>query len=118
MGALQLPLVIAANNGNIGGGEVMQLSIAEAARTLGYDVRIACPATPDPLARAARDRGFSTMAIPGSSRAAYVANLARTLRGKQRGPGGRHARAVPGGRPNNFAIRTRFQVATTYCPWA
>mgnify|MGYP001269903137 CR=1 FL=1 len=85
MGDLQLPLVIAANNGNIGGGEVMQLSIAEAARTLGYDVRIACPETPDPLARAARDRGFSTMAIPGSSRAAYVANLARTLRGKQRG---------------------------------
>lgn len=85
MGDLRLPLVIAANNGTIGGGEVMQLSIAGTARELGYAVTIACPEAPDLLARSARDRGFGTMAIPGSSRAAYLANLARTMRRRQRG---------------------------------
>ena len=39
-------LYIATNNGDIGGGEVMLLNIARAARSLGYRVTVIGPAHP------------------------------------------------------------------------
>src|SRR5690606_36308151 len=47
-----------------------------------------------------------------------VLGLDRGVRA-HRGPGGPQARAAAGGPlTRSFAIRTRFHVATTYCPWA
>lgn len=70
-------LTIASNQGTFGGGEVMLLAIAEAARDLGLDVTVVAPADPGEVVRQARLRGFSTVAIPGPSRGSYLANLRR-----------------------------------------
>ena len=48
-------LYLATNNGDIGGGEVMLLNIARAARGLGYQVVIIGPANPPDLIEAAAD---------------------------------------------------------------
>ena len=50
-------LYIATNNGDMGGGEVMLLNIARAARSLGYRVTVIGPAHPPQLAEAAADEG-------------------------------------------------------------
>ena len=39
-GRVMTAVVLAANNGEIGGGEVMLLAVAEALRTLGHDVQV------------------------------------------------------------------------------
>ncbi|QQY24203.1 glycosyltransferase family 4 protein [Dermacoccus nishinomiyaensis] len=70
-------LTIASNQGTFGGGEVMLLAIAEAARELEIDVTVVAPADPGEVVRRARLRGFSTVAIPGSSRRSYLTNLRR-----------------------------------------
>jgi glycosyltransferase involved in cell wall biosynthesis len=66
----------AANQGDLGGGEVMTLHLATAARALGHDARIVCPAEPNRLLAAATAAGFRTVAVRGRSGARYAANLA------------------------------------------
>lgn len=76
-------IYIAANNGEIGGGEVMLLNIARAARSLGHWVTVIAPASPDELLEAARDEGFSTIALPAQNRKIYMAQL-RVWRSRNR----------------------------------
>ena len=57
-------LYIATNNGDIGGGEVMLLNIARAARSLGYKVTIVGPSEPKQLMEAAADEGFACIILP------------------------------------------------------
>lgn len=68
-------IYIAANNGEIGGGEVMLLNIARAVRSLGYRLTVIAPSQPDELLEAARDEGFTTVALPAENRKAYMAQL-------------------------------------------
>lgn len=71
----QTPLFIATNNGDIGGGEVMLLNIARAARSLGHSVTIVGPSQPAELIDAAKDEGFATVTLPATTRRDYMAQL-------------------------------------------
>jgi phosphatidylinositol alpha-mannosyltransferase len=68
-------IVLAANNGEIGGGEVMLLSIADALQQLGHDVQVVAPrGGRDGIAEAARALGYPTTSLsPG--RRHYIAEL-------------------------------------------
>lgn len=68
---------IASNQGSIAGGEVMLLSIAEAARDLGRAVTVVAPASPGETADEATRRGFDVVRIPGDTTGAYLRNLRR-----------------------------------------
>lgn len=68
---------IATNNGDVGGGEVMLLNIAEALRSLGIDVLVLGPSSPDDLVRLAEERGFRTMMVRARNRREYIASLWR-----------------------------------------
>lgn len=70
-------LTIAANNGDIGGGEVMLLEIADTARELGWQVGVVGPETPGDLVGQARAAGHETTALHGAGRASYGWNLRR-----------------------------------------
>ncbi|MDO4821740.1 MAG: glycosyltransferase family 4 protein [Rothia sp. (in: high G+C Gram-positive bacteria)] len=70
-----MELYIASNNGEIGGGEVMLLHLARAARSLGHQITVIGPAQPAELIEAARDEGFSTITIPAQNRKVYMAGL-------------------------------------------
>jgi len=65
----------AANHGDLGGGEVMTLNLAEAARDLGYAVGIVAPGVPNRLVAEARESGFRTVEIHGRTPARYATNL-------------------------------------------
>lgn len=65
----------AANHGEIGGGEVMLLAMAEATRESGRGVRVVAPA--GELLDAAAQRGFATVKIHADSTASYLAGLRR-----------------------------------------
>lgn len=67
----------ASNHGDIGGGEVMLMAMARAARELGHDVRIVAPATPTSVVDRARSEGFATVAITTDSTAQYLLTLRR-----------------------------------------
>lgn len=69
-------IAIATNNGDMGGGEVMLLNIAEALRFSGIAVTVVGPREPGGLVEAAEERGFSTTVLPASGRAAYMVQLA------------------------------------------
>lgn len=75
MSAARPSLAIASNQGEVGGGEVMLLAIARAARDLGYDVTVVGPATPSHVLDMARRAGFHTVAIPGRSARSYLRHL-------------------------------------------
>ncbi len=66
---------IAANNGEIGGGEVMLIQIAEAVRALGHDVHIIGPGAEAGVVETAASMGFQTTALP-PGRKAYMRALA------------------------------------------
>lgn len=68
-------LYIATNNGDMGGGEVMLLNIARAARSLGYKVTVIGPSAPGELIEAASDEGFATLALPAQNRKQYIVQL-------------------------------------------
>lgn len=68
-------LTIASNQGEVGGGEVMLLAIARAARELGHDVTVVGPASPSHVLDMARRDGFHTVAIPGRSARSYLRHL-------------------------------------------
>ena len=66
---------LAANNGEIGGGEVMLLRTAKVLRQLGHEVTVVAPALADGVGAAAAKAGFATVAIKGQGRKAYMRNL-------------------------------------------
>lgn len=68
-------LTIAANNGDLGGGEVMLLRIAEAARADDLRVRVVGPA--GELIQAATELGFPSVAIASRNRPEYLRGLRR-----------------------------------------
>ena len=70
---------IASNQGSMGGGEVMMLAIAEAARELGREVTVVAPQTPGDVVEEALRRGFRVMAIHGDTTAKYLASLRRGI---------------------------------------
>ena len=55
---------LAANNGEIGGGEVMLLRTAKVLRQLGHEVTVVAPALADGVGAAAAKAGFATVARP------------------------------------------------------
>lgn len=64
-----------ANNGAVGGGEVMLLAMARAANEVGYDVRVVGPQAPAELQVAANDDGFDYLSVGGRNRRAYLVAL-------------------------------------------
>lgn len=76
-------VTIAANNGEIGGGEVMLLQLAKSLRALGIGVTIVAPQGPGDVAQAARDTGFDTVALPARGRRDWMLAL-RKWDAKQR----------------------------------
>lgn len=76
---------IASNQGEMGGGEVMLLQIAEAARSLGRDVTVVGPESPGDLCDRAADAGFDVVRIPGRNVQEYLWNLRRWDRRARRG---------------------------------
>ncbi|MFX0537500.1 glycosyltransferase family 4 protein [Ornithinimicrobium sp. Y1847] len=74
---MTLTLNLIANNGEVGGGEVMLLSMAHAARDAGHRVVVVAPASPGECADGARHAGFAVVALPGEGRRGYM----RALRG-------------------------------------
>lgn len=81
-----IPVAIAANNGDIGGGEVMLLNIARAVREIGLEPLVLGPAAPAELVDAARDRGFSVQELKAHDRRSYMASLRRWRRAHPRIP--------------------------------
>ncbi|MBP1326233.1 glycosyltransferase involved in cell wall biosynthesis [Leucobacter exalbidus] len=82
------PLSIAANNGSIGGGEVMLLNIAEALRELDRPVTVVAPTGSggmSELADEARRRGFAVTGLPASSRSEWMRKLRAWDRRERRG---------------------------------
>ncbi len=82
---MSVPLYIATNNGDIGGGEVMLLNLARAARKLGHRVTVIGPSQPGQLLEAAADEGFSRVSLPARSRSQYAAQLRAWDRRHRRG---------------------------------
>jgi hypothetical protein len=68
-------LTVAANNADIGGGEVMAIAVAEGARDLGAEVEVVGPHTPGGVLDRAEQAGFAVVALPPDRRA-----YARALR--------------------------------------
>lgn len=69
-------LTLAANNGAIGGGEVMLLLMAKLARELGLDVAVVAP-DDSAVHRRAQKLGFPTTGIHARKRSEYIPNLRR-----------------------------------------
>lgn len=70
------PIVIATNNGEIGGGEVMLLNIAAALQRAGREPLVLGPSKPSALVDEARTRGFRTVALSADTRLRYMMGLA------------------------------------------
>lgn len=70
-------LVIASNNGDVGGGEVMLLALARQAKELGVPVMVVGPGNPSTLVDASAAAGHTTVALPVPGRVAYMLALRR-----------------------------------------
>lgn len=68
-------IALAANNGEVGGGEVMLLRLAEALRELGIDPLVVGPASPGTIIADARDQDLRTIALPAHDRRSYMGRL-------------------------------------------
>lgn len=74
---MSLDIALASNQGDIGGGEVMLLHIAHAARDLGHEVTIVAPESPGSLAATARGNGYEVVTLRSSSTLDHLRNLRR-----------------------------------------
>jgi glycosyltransferase involved in cell wall biosynthesis len=77
------PIHLAANRGDIGGGEVMLLRLAGALGLLGYDVTVVAPSTPGDLAAGATAQGLAVQEIACHDRRSYAQALRRWDRGRR-----------------------------------
>lgn len=76
-------VTIAANNGDIGGGEVMLLNIAHACEELGVDVTVVGPSQPSGLVDAARAAGHRTVVLEARGRKEWMRALRRWDRSRE-----------------------------------
>lgn len=76
-------IAIASGHGEVGGGEVMLLAIAEVLRAAGAAVTVIGPSEPGALVSRAAERGLDVEALPAAGRRAYLLALAR-WRGRHR----------------------------------
>ena len=72
-----MKIYFVANQGQIGGGEVMLLALAQAARELGHTPYVVAPAQPDEVIRTATERGFPCRPLAGGNRVTYGVWLLR-----------------------------------------
>lgn len=72
-----MKITFAANHGELGGGEVMLLAMAEIARDEGHDVTIVAPEIPGDLIDKAIELDVRAVGIHGAGTAAYLAGLRR-----------------------------------------
>lgn len=96
---------LAANNGEIGGGEVMLLRIAEALVGIGVSVEVIAPDSPGALADAAERQGFPTVRLHASGRWQWMRALRSWDRDSSRGLlwcNGLVPAAATAGRPNRL----------------
>ncbi|MBK5237602.1 MAG: glycosyltransferase family 4 protein [Actinomycetales bacterium] len=70
-------MTLATNNGDIGGGEVMLLNIAQALRDEGIETTVVGPSSPSALVEASRARGFQTVELKATSRLTWMWALRR-----------------------------------------
>ena len=70
-----MKISFAANHGEIGGGEVMLLAMARAARELGHDVQIVAPSSPSSVLDAAIAEQFPVIGIHGDGTLPYLKGL-------------------------------------------
>lgn len=70
-------VTVATNNGDIGGGEIMMFSIAEALRKDGVAVTIVAPTTPAGVVDEADARGIPVVALPARNRVEWMWALRR-----------------------------------------
>jgi glycosyltransferase involved in cell wall biosynthesis len=70
-------IAIAANRGDVGGGEVMLVNLATALRDLGHEVSVVAPREPDGVVRLAESHALPVTTIEGTGRAAYARALRR-----------------------------------------
>lgn len=68
-------VTLATNNGDIGGGEVMLLSIADALRAVGTEVTIVGPSAPGALVAQAREAGHDVVELEASNRFEWMREL-------------------------------------------
>ncbi|MFI7484329.1 glycosyltransferase family 4 protein [Kocuria sp. M1R5S2] len=68
-------IILASNRGDMGGGEVMLLHLAEALRDLGTDAVVVSPEHPSELRERAEQRGFAVEVISATDRRSYLLNL-------------------------------------------
>jgi glycosyltransferase involved in cell wall biosynthesis len=76
-------IAMAANRGDIGGGELMLLRLATALGDLGHDVTVVAPAHPGDLAAEAHHRGLPVEQVACRDRRSYAVALRRWDRGRQ-----------------------------------
>lgn len=70
-------IVMVANQGRIGGGEVMLHRLAVSLRELGRQVAVIAPQSPSEVAELMAGEGFAVERIPGASRRGYLLGLLR-----------------------------------------
>lgn len=70
-------VTLAANNSEVGGGEVMLLNIARACEELGVDVTVVGPAHPSGVVTAARRAGHRTVGLEARDRKEWMRALRR-----------------------------------------
>ncbi len=70
-------IAIASNNGDVGGGEMMLLAIADVLRDCGLAVTVIGPSEPGELAALAAERRHEVEVLEASGRRAYMLALAR-----------------------------------------
>lgn len=73
-------VAVLANNGDVAGGEVMQLHLADALGVLGLDVTVVGPTHPSGLIDRARAAGHAVQEVPASGRRDYLPGLRRWAR--------------------------------------
>lgn len=78
-------MTLAANNGSVGGGEVMLIRTATALRQLGMAVEVVGPQHPSALVDLAATEGFPTTAIHNHGRRDYARHLRTWDRRERRG---------------------------------
>lgn len=71
------PITLATNNGDMGGGEVMLLRVAEVLRKLGINVHVVAPSQPSGLADEATAAGLQVTRLPASTRREWMVALRR-----------------------------------------
>jgi glycosyltransferase involved in cell wall biosynthesis len=70
-------VAIAANRGDIGGGELMQLRLSAALAEAGHDVTVVAPSTPGDVAEEAKARGLPVDVVACGDRRSYARALRR-----------------------------------------